>query len=274
MMISRKRILAILIALAITLIIVPEGFAHPLGNFTINHFAGVLVERDAIGIEYILDMAEIPAFQEITRLDSNQNGNPDPAEITGFPAAQCAQIQPLLSLTINGQRAPLKLSAASVEFPPGVGGLFTLRLSCSFIAELSGSGNPVKAHFQNQAFATRQGWREIILLAEDLSIEGSVKTESVSDRLRTYPEDLLASPLDDRELLLELDQAAGHVRILDPDALAAGERPAPPNAASAEFPLGVALLLAGSALLAAGAVSVIFLRGRRTRLAPERGSRS
>src|SRR5437879_13461116 len=39
--------------------------AHPMGNFSISHYAGLRVERDAIRVRYLIDMAEIPTFQAI-----------------------------------------------------------------------------------------------------------------------------------------------------------------------------------------------------------------
>ena len=39
--------------------------AHPLGNFTVNRYARIELYSDAVRVRYVLDMAEIPAFQEI-----------------------------------------------------------------------------------------------------------------------------------------------------------------------------------------------------------------
>ena len=41
----------------------PPRSAHPLGNFTINHYAGIRVEPDRILLDVVIDEAEIPAFQ-------------------------------------------------------------------------------------------------------------------------------------------------------------------------------------------------------------------
>src|SRR5215475_10553932 len=41
------------------------GSAHPLGNFSISHYTAIRLESDAVALRYIIDMAEIPAFQEI-----------------------------------------------------------------------------------------------------------------------------------------------------------------------------------------------------------------
>ena len=38
--------------------------AHPLGNFTVNHFAAIDLAGNAIYVRYALDLAEIPTFQE------------------------------------------------------------------------------------------------------------------------------------------------------------------------------------------------------------------
>ena len=43
------------------LLLAPQpGLAHPLGNFSVNHYAAVRVERDVVELHYVLDMAEIP----------------------------------------------------------------------------------------------------------------------------------------------------------------------------------------------------------------------
>ena len=42
----------------------PLSLAHPLGNFSISHYAGLRLTREGIELRYVLDMAEIPTFQE------------------------------------------------------------------------------------------------------------------------------------------------------------------------------------------------------------------
>ncbi|HEU5088970.1 MAG TPA: hypothetical protein VFT99_16055, partial [Roseiflexaceae bacterium] len=45
--------------------------AHPLGNFTINHFSDVLVGPRLVAIRYVVDMAEIPSLQRLQDADLN-----------------------------------------------------------------------------------------------------------------------------------------------------------------------------------------------------------
>ena len=62
-----KTRLAVVLALAAALVVlvVPSGAsAHPLGNFTVNHFAAVDLAGNTVYVRYALDLAEIPTFQK------------------------------------------------------------------------------------------------------------------------------------------------------------------------------------------------------------------
>ena len=48
--------------------------AHPLGNFTINRYSRLEPQTDRLYIQYVLDMAEIPTFQEMSNIDLNGDG--------------------------------------------------------------------------------------------------------------------------------------------------------------------------------------------------------
>src|SRR5271170_5843752 len=39
--------------------------AHPMGNFSISHYAGIRIAPGFIEVHYLIDMAEIPTFQEM-----------------------------------------------------------------------------------------------------------------------------------------------------------------------------------------------------------------
>jgi len=38
------------------------SFAHPMGNFSVNHYAKIKVDQGSIEIKYLIDMAEIPTL--------------------------------------------------------------------------------------------------------------------------------------------------------------------------------------------------------------------
>ena len=158
--------------------------AHPLGNFTVNAFSGLDVSRDAVTVHYALDLAEIPTYQLL-------NGRSDLGPIE---ARFSTDIPRNVYLEANGSRISLELKDLTAELRAGQAGLKTLRVD----AELTGSLPEPNASisYRDQNFATRVGWREIVIDA----VEGqglassSAPDHSISDALRNYPTDLLSSP--------------------------------------------------------------------------------
>ena len=203
-----RRLIFIAIAFIAAHVIVPIAAAHPLGNFTINHYAGLHVTREAVTIDYVLDMAEIPAFQEIATFDANGNGQPEADETAGYHSSQCDAIRSGLDLRVNGQPAAITLNSSAIEFPAGAGGLLTLRLTCAFRASIASTGESHRLEFQDNSYAERLGWREIVVTGEGISLEGNFASRSVSNRLTTYPDDLLSSPLNQRYVALSFTLAA------------------------------------------------------------------
>ena len=192
----------------------PTAAAHPLGNFTINHYAGLQIARDDVKVDYVLDMAEIPAFQEITQLDTNRDRQADSSETADYPAAKCQEINSYLTLRLNQQPQPLALLDSTVDFPPGVGGLATLRLTCGFQstialagsnqaglnqAGLNQAGLNQQVEFEDQSYSQRLGWREITVTT-DVPLQGEVTAKSITQRLTDYPTELLNSPLNQRQI--------------------------------------------------------------------------
>jgi ABC-type nickel/cobalt efflux system permease component RcnA len=180
------------------LISAASASAHPLGNFTINHYAGIVVSPDEIRLDVVLDQAEIPTFQERQRIDTNQDGTISDAENEAERQVQCRQRLPALQLTIAGQPATLEVIAAGLSFPPGAGGLSTMRVVCEFRSTLAGpmvTGTTIG--YQDTSFAERIGWREVVVQGDRMTVEtAGLTTTSISARLTSYPKDLLAVPLD------------------------------------------------------------------------------
>ena len=188
----------------------PVANAHPLGNFTINHYAGLQLARGEIEIDYVLDMAEIPAFQEINHLDTNHNRRAEPTETASYPAEKCDQVNSFLDLHLNQQPLVLSTKKSAVEFPPGVGGLSTLRLTCTFRGTIPSLGTQNQLiEFVDNSYPRRLGWREITVVAYGIPIQGDFTSSSLTKRLTDYPNDLLSSPLNQRQVSFELNPFPG-----------------------------------------------------------------
>ncbi|MGH8999979.1 MAG: hypothetical protein ACRDY7_11380, partial [Acidimicrobiia bacterium] len=176
--------------------------AHPLGNFTVNQHLGVGISSDHLEVTLVTDMAEIPAFQTRRDIDSDGDGAVSAQENVAWQDSACADRSGQVRITINGSRLPIEPAGVELTFPPGQGGLPTLRLTCRF--EADAGGNPARSALVNRTLeienansAGRIGWREIVVAGRGVRLEESdVPAESPSDVLRRYPQDLLASPVD------------------------------------------------------------------------------
>jgi ABC-type nickel/cobalt efflux system permease component RcnA len=245
-------VLASLLAAALAPMV---ALAHPLGNFTINHYAGIRVEPALITLDVVIDMAEIPTFQERIRLDADADGEVSDAEAAAAREAECGTLSASLDLRIGGSVRPLDLAAAGLSFPIGSGGLPTLRLVCQFEAGLDAPiASPTVVEFADGSYAERIGWREIVAVGSGVTLEvdgQAVPSESVSGRLTNYPQDRLAAPLAARSVAL-LAAAGGPALapFVAPDAVAVTGRtgaapggatldPRPTAAPAAAVPGGV-----------------------------------
>ncbi|MFQ6019747.1 MAG: hypothetical protein ACE5KW_03225, partial [Dehalococcoidia bacterium] len=192
-------IVPLLALLAIAVARPSTAAAHPLGNFTINRYSRLDLYSDVIRVRYVLDMAEIPTFQEMDAIDTDGDGRVSGAEKEIYAAEKAGEIRRGLHLAMHGSPAELAVLQEELSFPPGQGGLDTLRLSLTF--EATASGRQLAVEFRDDNYTDRIGWKEIVVRAGDgvTLLESTAPAEDQSDELRTYPDDLLSSPVDVRK---------------------------------------------------------------------------
>lgn len=174
--------------------------AHPLGNFTINHYAGITVGRDRIAVDVVVDMAEIPAFQERQKLDTDGDGTVSDAETTAAAPVTCSSLARSLTLTVASATVPLVATDARITFPPGAGGLSTMRIECGYEARLgSPLPGPTTITFADGSYADRIGWREMVATGDGAVIApNDLPPTSPSSKLTAYPTNLLTQAPDIR----------------------------------------------------------------------------
>jgi nickel/cobalt exporter len=214
---------AVLLLPAITL-------AHPLGNFTINHYAGLRVETDRVLLDVVIDQAEVPAFQARLAFDADDDGSVSDEEAEVGRIVACTDLAADLRLTADGAALELRPVTAGLSFPTGTSGLSTLRLVCGFEAALPAAlstETPTRIAFTDSSHEDRLGWREIVVVGSGAIVtvvDGGARPASVSQRLAVYPEELVAQPLMDESVTV--DAVAGGpilaaVEVLDAAVVAA-----------------------------------------------------
>ncbi len=106
-----KSKLYILIA---TLFLAISASAHPLGNFSVNQYSRLEVEKSQIKIRQILDLAEIPTFQLQNEIDTDKNEILSEAELNAYAEKITPEYLAKLSLNVNNQ--PLEINACQKIF--------------------------------------------------------------------------------------------------------------------------------------------------------------
>jgi nickel/cobalt exporter len=244
--IARAVVLAVLAAFLLPALVA----AHPLGNFTINHYAGLRIEPDRVLLDVVIDQAEIPAFQARQALDTNEDGEVSDAELEAGRVSSCSVLAEDLDLAAGGDRVQPTLMAAGLELRPGVGGLSTLRQVCTFEAQLADAfGAGTEVAFVDRSYAGRIGWREIVVEGSGVAVtpvEGELREATVSDRLRAYPPERLDDALADEHIVVSVAPGGAELPApAIPDATpvqgaTAAPDPGPATPVGAAVPGGVA----------------------------------
>ena len=220
----KRLVLALLAGIVIVLAwpASPAG-AHPLGNFSVNQYAGLTLHPDRVDVAAAVDFAEIPTLQDRPAIDTDHDGTVDAAERDAHATAACAEFARDFEAKADGNRLKWTVPAKDFQYTPGTGGLETSRLTCSLTsaARLGGAAAVAVAnHFRTD----RVGWREMTAVGDGVRLVGStLPTTSVSDELRTYPTDLLSSALDVRTATLKAEPGAGAAAATITTPLAGGD---------------------------------------------------
>lgn len=198
--------------------------AHPLGNFTVNRYSRIEVYSDVVRVQYVLDMAEIPTFQENSGVDADGDGAISAAEAQAYADAAVPALLSNLELSFDNERADLVTVAANAAFPEGQGGLLTTRLTATYEA-LTPSG-VVSLTYSDANYSDRLGWREIVVSAvTGAELTGDYPQQDVSHALTAYPDDLLSSPLDVASVAFSFEAANAALAPTLPDAPTVAQTP-------------------------------------------------
>ncbi len=176
------------------------AFSHALGNFTINHFARLQIGDERIAVRYVVDMAEIPALQELQSADAKGNGTPTDEELNAYLKRAAEVYANGLLLTVDGVRLPLKTVNQHISLPAGSGGLQTLRIECDYeTGPLRLDAQKIQhLRFEDTNQRDRLGWREIVVAPSAVSVfDSTVYSNGVTDELKAYPQNLTAAPLNE-----------------------------------------------------------------------------
>ncbi len=183
----------IILALIILILGAPAGFAHPMGNFSVNHYSKITIGHGAIDVRYLIDMAEIPTFQEMRQWDMTPVAENSSA--SRYLDMQEKALKRGLSLECDGRNVALDEISRQIAFADGAGGLPTMKIELDFRVGLDVDPGAHKLSYIDNNFAGRAGWKEIVVLGNEVTIlDSSASGSDRSKELTNYSSDALNSP--------------------------------------------------------------------------------
>ncbi|MFE6943749.1 HoxN/HupN/NixA family nickel/cobalt transporter [Streptomyces chartreusis] len=208
---------ALTAACALALFASPPASAHPLGNFTVNRYDGLVVAPGELRVHHVEDLAEIPATQAKPDIEK--------AGMTAWARQRCESAARGSEVTVDGRTVELKLKSSRARVRPGQAGLDTLRVECRLSAPVS-EGATVALGFRGAGADSGPGWREVTARGDRMTLTASdVPKTSVSGELTKYPEELLSSPADTTTASLSVRPGGPALAESEKDAPAASVLP-------------------------------------------------
>lgn len=203
--------------------------AHPMGNFSVNHYARIEPGAQGVEILYVLDLAEIPTFELLQKW--NLTGARAPGEIERHAALEARQWARNLAISAGGRAVEPKIVSSDVAMADGAGSMQVMRVNIRLRLPVAAG----KIEYEDRNYAGRAGWKEIVIRAgQGAALETATqRDQDRSQALTAYPQDPTVAPPQDLRASVEWTVAAPQVAARKKPAIVpAPATPAPAAAAS------------------------------------------
>ena len=222
---------------ALLLVVVAVGLqGHPMGNFSVNHYARFEVTANGVELTYVLDLAELPTFDLLRSWQLERNSDRRLLEAKAWE--QAGEWLAKLQIQVDSKPVRPRLEHADLVIADGAGDLPVLRIASK--AKINPAGGTLD--YEDLNFPNRAGWKEIVIVAEGGAtlLRASQSDRDLSHALTQYPPDPTVAPPQDlrAELQWSIDRPASPHRqpahretviaaVPQPKQAPAGTNPAP-----------------------------------------------
>jgi ABC-type nickel/cobalt efflux system permease component RcnA len=186
--------------------IASPALAHPMGNFSIGHYARLRVTPAALRLRYVIDMAEISTFQETPQVDTDGDKKVSADEKSDYLQRKVKELASRLTLKVNGKPLDWRIESSDLTGLPDTQNsplklvLPTMRIVANMRAKLpSDRLKENEVYYEDKNFSERAGWKEIVVEADQgvKLLKSSAPTQDRSAELTRYPSDLSVAPPQD-----------------------------------------------------------------------------
>jgi nickel/cobalt exporter len=172
---------------AVTLLV-----AHPLGNFSVNHYMRLDPGPRGIEMTYAIDLAEIPTFELLRDWGLTASSPRDSIERRAGEQARVWMRN--LSIRMDGSQVEPVFESADVAIADGAGNLPVMRITAKMKVAVAAG----RLEYEDHNFEGRAGWKEIVIDASHARLSSSSQgDQDRSHALTAYPPDPLSAPPQD-----------------------------------------------------------------------------
>ncbi len=167
--------------------------AHPMGNFSVSHYAKLQPSASGVELQYVLDLAEIPTFEMLR--DWKIERTAPQADLESHAAEQARLWLKNLDVTVDGVAVHPRFESANAVIADGAGNLPIMRITTR--AHIASKGG--KLTYEDRNYAERAGWKEIVIdHGSGVTLRQASQTnQDISRGLTQYPADPTVAPPQD-----------------------------------------------------------------------------
>ena len=156
------------------------AYAHPMGNFSVNHYGRFESVWDGVKLRYVLDLAEIPTFELFQQWGEGADPKVKAVEQARIWAGN-------LDIRVDGKRFHALVEKAAITLTEGAGNMQVARIAMELMVESAGG----TLTYEDRNYQGRSGWKEIVLPGR--ADRSAALTSYPPDPLVAPPQDLRAS---------------------------------------------------------------------------------
>ncbi|MEP6755045.1 MAG: sulfite exporter TauE/SafE family protein [Chthonomonadales bacterium] len=185
-----RTIVAAAFALCTLIAIQPGSSAHPMGNFSICHYAAITAGQNELKVRYIVDFAEIPTVGEAGSVELASALTTSESGRQRLLNQKADSLVKGIQILVDGKPTEIRRTNAEIKVIPGAGGLNTFQISMDLNAPL-GRSLPSTIEYHDTNYTSRAGWKEVVVRPESGCVltQSTAPTTDRSRGLSIYPTD-------------------------------------------------------------------------------------
>jgi ABC-type nickel/cobalt efflux system permease component RcnA len=171
----------------------PSLLAHPLGNFSVNHYMRFEADPGGVEMRYAMDLAEIPTFELLRSWGMDRTAPRENLERKAIEQARLWMAG--VAFEIDGKPVKPIFEDATLAISDGAGDLPILRITTRMRIRATRG----RLKYEDHNFDGRAGWKEIVIAAAPgVRMESASQTDrDLSQALTAYPPNPLVAPPQD-----------------------------------------------------------------------------